>query len=508
MHTLLAALALAQTPTQAYTVDPAVGQPISPYIYGANFPDWRRLGPLFPLARQGGNRMSAYNWETNASNAGSDWHHQNDGYMGQTDEPGWTVRTFVEDAVRHGAAALVTVPCTGYVAADKKADGDVAQTPNHLETRFHRSYPRKNGPLAYPPDTTDRAVYQDEFAAWISKFARPNAPVWFSLDNEVDLWGFTHQRIWPRNPTYAQILQIGIEYAQAIKAVAPRSLVFGPVSYGWQGFRTFQDAPDANGRDFLDFYLAGMRAAGQRAGRRLLDVLDIHWYPEARGGGVRVTSPEATPALVAARVQAPRSLWDPTYVEDSWIAENLGRKPIALLPGLLEQIRRQYPGTRLAITEYDYGGGRDASGLVAQADVLGIFGRHGVFAAAHWGISPDRPATVAAFRAFRDYDGRGGKFGSRSLRVQGGDPAVSSLYASSSPDRPGRLVLVAVNKSSSPTSFEVSLRGFSIRSAAGYRLDGANLRSAVRFQPQVGRGALRFQAPALSVSTVEVVGAR
>ncbi len=500
------ALAALLSQTQAYTVDADRYHPISPYIYGANFPDWRRLGALFPLARQGGNRMSAYNWENNASNAGSDWRHQNDGYMGETDEPGWTARTFLQDAQRNGAAVLLTVPCTGYVAADKKADGDVAQTPDYLKTRFVRSLPRKNGPYVYPPDTKDDAVYQDEFVAWITKVALPNTPVWFSLDNEVDLWGFTHQRIWPKNPTYAQILEIGKAYAAGIKAAAPKSLVFGPASYGWNGFRTFQGAPDANGRDFLDFYLAGMREAEKEAGRRLLDVLDVHWYPEARGGGVRITTREATPALVEARVQAPRSLWDPTYVEDSWIAESLGKKPIALLPGLFEQIRRQYPGTRLAITEYDYGGGSDASGLVAQADVLGVFGRYGLFAACHWGIGADRPATVAGFRAFRDYDGRGGKFGTRSLQVEGGDPAVSSLYASTSPETPGRLVVVAINKTNRPVPFEVSLRGFRARSALGYRRDGTNLAVPAKFSPKVSEDRLTFEAPALSVCTVEVSG--
>src|SRR5262249_30646768 len=51
------------------TIDTADRRDISPYIYGVNFPDWDKLGFSVPLARQGGNRMTAYNWETNASNA-------------------------------------------------------------------------------------------------------------------------------------------------------------------------------------------------------------------------------------------------------------------------------------------------------------------------------------------------------------------------------------------------------------------------------------------------------
>src|SRR5207302_1873942 len=108
----------------------------------------------------------------------------------------------------------------------------------------------------------------------------------------------------------------------AIKAIAPNALVFGPVCYGWAGFTSLQGAPDANGRNFLDFYLASMRDAERSGGKRLLDVLDLHWYPEARGGGKRITESGADPALIRARLQAPRSLWDPAYQEDSWIVRD------------------------------------------------------------------------------------------------------------------------------------------------------------------------------------------
>ncbi|MFQ3588053.1 MAG: glycoside hydrolase family 44 protein [Fimbriimonadaceae bacterium] len=498
-------LVLAQ-PSAAFTVDPTQAVEISPYIYGTNFPDWEGLNTPFPFARQGGNRMSAYNWETNASNAGSDWHHQNDGYLGESDEPGWTVRRFFEPAQSRGAAVLLTVPTLGYVSADKNADGDVNQTPNYREVRFHRSLPTKpGGAFAYPPDTTDRVVYQDEFVAWVEKARSKTTPIWYSLDNEPDLWAHTHARLVPKNPGYAGIIANNVAFAGAIKAVAPDTLVFGPANYGWQGFRRFQDADDSRGQDFLDVYLAAMRIAERRTGRRLLDALDIHWYPEARGDGRRITSDDReTPGLAEARIQAPRSLWDPTYVEDSWIAESLGRKPIALLPGILDQIRRHYPGTKLAITEYNYGGSRHPSGLVAQADVLGIFGRYGIFAAANWGLSPGDSAQLAAFRAFLDFDAKGARFGDVGLGVQGGDPAAESLYAARDRSNPNRLTLVAVNKTASPRMFVV--RTATSRSAS---VRGFAARHDRPFEPgslPVARsgGTVRFTVPAYGVATVEI----
>ena len=59
-------------PKTTFTIDLTQTKPISPYIYGANFPEWDKIGVPFPLARQGGNRLTAYNWTNNASNAGSD----------------------------------------------------------------------------------------------------------------------------------------------------------------------------------------------------------------------------------------------------------------------------------------------------------------------------------------------------------------------------------------------------------------------------------------------------
>ncbi len=47
---------------------------ISPYIYGVSS-ELMDNNVSTTSVRAGGNRFSAYNWETNASNAGADWKH-------------------------------------------------------------------------------------------------------------------------------------------------------------------------------------------------------------------------------------------------------------------------------------------------------------------------------------------------------------------------------------------------------------------------------------------------
>ena len=72
-----------------FTIDSAAARhPISPYIYGMNQSDWAGRSRGLRLGRLGGNRWTAYNWETNASNAGSDYRHQNDDYLGGGDVAG------------------------------------------------------------------------------------------------------------------------------------------------------------------------------------------------------------------------------------------------------------------------------------------------------------------------------------------------------------------------------------------------------------------------------------
>ena len=102
------------------------------------------------MVRQGGNRMTAYNWETNASNAGSDYQHQNDGFLSESAEPGLVSSSYMKAAQENGAAVLLTIPTLGYVSADKNGNGDVNKTPNYLSVRFKKSTQRSqeaNSPI-------------------------------------------------------------------------------------------------------------------------------------------------------------------------------------------------------------------------------------------------------------------------------------------------------------------------------------------------------------------------
>jgi hypothetical protein len=439
--------------------------------------------------------------------------NQNDGFLETILKvdgsiPGEVVRAPTEQALTAGADMLVTIPICGYVAADKNGGGDVNLSPNYLGTRFHQTIAAKGAPFTTMPDLNDGKVYQDEFAAWLKgkfpdAFAGDEARILFSMDNEPDLWNATHPRIHPENVGYVELAKKNRDFARAIKAVVPNALVTGMVSYGFAGYLSLQAAPDKMG-DAIDYYLAQMKIAEDMDGLRLIDVLDLHWYSEVYASGKRITEEDISADSVAARVQAPRSLWDPNYKESSWIANDVLQGPIKLIPWLKAKIAANYPGTAIGFTEYNYGGGGHISGAIAQADVLGIFGREDVALAAYWSLGGPSTFIDAAFRAFTSYDDDGAHFGDTSIQAITSDVEKTSLYASVDAANPGRTVLVAINKTGAPLTAAVTLAANAdYQSVELWQLTGASPALASVPGPALAdTNAFLLTLPAYSVQVV------
>jgi hypothetical protein len=245
--------------------------------------------------------------------------------------------------------------------------------------------------------------------------------------------------------SYEDMLTNFESYALAIKAVAPQALTLGPDVSGWTAYQyaaldagsdryaTHSDRQAHGGKAFLPWWLGEVHRQDAAAGVRSLDLLDIHYYPQADG----VYGAAADPATRTRRIRSTHSLWDPSYSDESWIGE-----PVNLLPRLKSWVNSEYPGTGIAITEYSWGGEKDASGAVALAEVLGIFGREGVTLASYWTYPPPDSPAGAAFRLYRNFDGRGGTFGDRSLPTHVNQAGVSAFAARHSDSRETDVVLV------------------------------------------------------------------
>jgi mannan endo-1,4-beta-mannosidase len=259
--------------------------------------------------------------------------------------------------------------------------------------------------------------------------------------------------------------------------------------FGWSEFESLSGAPDSEEWNkkygtYIDFFLASMKELEQKNGKRLVHSLDLHWYPEMRGTQ-RITENDSSHKTIAARLEAPRSFWDPTFKEPSWIGDKLG-KPIRLFPWLKEVIAKRYPGTQLAMTEYNFGTGGHVSGGLAQVDVLGIFGREGLVIANYWGNGAgvgELPEYIqSAFKLYRNYDGKGGKFGDTAVEATSADLTKGVVYAATD-SKTKQLTVVVINKDLTNNTLAKVKLGQNYKAARGYQFDATS--SAVRALPRV-----------------------
>ncbi len=458
---LFTGFGLTQTVNFTVTVKDSL-QPISPFIYGTNSMSTGNVN--WTALRQGGNRMTGYNWENNASSAGTDWYNNSDNYLtgiiginnrDSANVPGVFTTYFLNKANRIGAYSLITLQMAGYAARDKNGPVDSLQTAP--SGRWVVVKDVKGSGFVYPPDTSDNFVYMDEYVNFlVNKYGTANTGTGvkgYSLDNEPSLWSHTHPRIHPSNTTCRELIQRSVALSKAVKSIDPSAEIFGPALYGFNAYNTFQDSPDwttvSKGKNyswFIDYYLDQMKKASDTAGVRLLDVLDLHWYSEAAGDN-RITDPNAkTYSDDTARVHAPATLWESPkiYVENSWIGQ-WEKSYLPLIPKVLSSIKKYYPGTKLGFTEFNYGGENDITGAIAFSDVLGIFGKYGVYFATVWPLTDNSPYFSAAYNIYRNYDGFNSSFGNLSIPAQSSDYSNTSIYASET-EGINEIHLVVINK--------------------------------------------------------------
>jgi hypothetical protein len=514
--------------TVTVTVNPAITHRISPYIYGINFAaKVSGLPSGLTCDRAGGNRLTAYNWVTNASNAGSDWSYQNDNSLSSSATPAEAISSFIADDQSSGMATVITFQLQGLVAGDESGPVSVADPPDRarFKTAVFRKKLVSDVPFTTSPPPDEETVYMDEFIwALDQKFSGRNIfgaapsshPVFAELDNEPELWNSTHLEIQGsvRVPSDKYIAKT-ISLATALKTQFPDLVIFGPANYGFYGLYAWNGeftATPAGNDWFTDRYLSAIKTASLRFGKPLVDVYDFHWYPEVKDvNGQRITTlngPTLTDAQVQAIVQSPRSLWDTTYTENSWIAQALGQ-PVYIVGRIQARIAAENPGMKLALTEYNNGGGQHIAGTIAEADDLGIFGVQNLFAANLWLLTADEPFVLAGFRAFRDFDGANHHFGDISVQATSSNVGNVAVYVSTDSTRPGRVVIVAINRSTSAQRTSITgqpLTGsahFFQMTAATAKTQHAIRPVATGIQP-VSQSTLTVTLPALSVTSVDI----
>ncbi len=500
-------------------------------IYGMNFAS-RELAEAvrLPVKRWGGNATSRYNWQNDTSNKGSDWYYEN--VSSANSNPGSlpdgsAADRFVEENRRTGTKTLLTAPLLGWVAKrrveghpydcgfsvakyGKQAPyGNMAATDPYdpdCGTGIISYEMASDGKTKIPiyvtgnnPTDTSVAIEPSFIEEWLQHLvgkygtAENGGVAYYNLDNEPMLWNGTQRDVHPQPASYDEMRDRTYQYAAAIKNIDPSAKTLGPVVWGWPAyFYSALDAAESNNfKDesklidfkqhgnvhFAPWYLQEMQRYEQEHGVRILDYLDLHIYPQVKGV---YTDGVGTTTAQNARLRSIRQLWDESYTHEDWIGQ-----PVYLIPRMKQWIQDNYPGTKTAITEYDWGGLNSLSGALAQADILGVFGREGLDLATLWTqISPTSPAAYA-FRMYRNYDGSGSGFGETSVQAQSTDQETLAIYAAER-NEDNSVTAMVINKEPKSVESTLNLAGFMSGSTVEvFRYSSDNLKTIEQLADEV-----------------------
>jgi hypothetical protein len=347
--------------------------------------------------------------------------------------------------------------------------------------------------------------------------------IW-DLDNEPTWWDAVHRDVHPVPFTYDEVTNGGIGTALAIKTADPTALVSGPVIDYWEayfyskkdiesgwssGSPCYQpwsnpvDREAHGGVAMIEYYLQQFKNYSQQYGVRLLDYVDIHGYfaPDYPAGGSSVAFTTAGDTQEQqARMNGTRVFWDPTYTDPNFPQPNYitdsnytsNCSPAAqapqLIPMLQKWVANDYPGTKTAIDEYNFGGLESMNGALVQADILGIFGRAGLGMGAFWpstNYNQQGPGNYA-FAIYRNYDGNDSTFGdaylyATSTATSGDGEGQLAVYGGQR-SSDNSITVMVINKTYGSLTSTISLENFTAPSgttAEVYQYSNANLSAIV-----------------------------
>lgn len=494
------------------------GQQVSPTIFGIAWADIDKdIGAT--AHRWGGNTTSRYNHKISAWNTANDWFWQNlkiDSH-----------EVFLAKAAEKGGLAAVTVPMLGWVSKDttsasfpvsafgaqQKTDPDHPDFGNGLKpdgkTLIPPGEPTRTSVKITPEDVGD---FVKKVRAYEKKVGKKIVFEWI-LDNEPGLWNTTHRDVHPDPLTYDELLEKTIAFATAIRMADPDAIIAGPCSYGWweyfysakdqvAGFRNKPDRKAHGDVPLIAWYLQKLAEHEKKTGIRLLDVLDVHVYPQAD----KVQMPDGADSAGGGdtdrktndlRFRTTRSLWDREYVDESWIKE-----AVYLIPRMKDLIAQNYPGRGFQVGEYNFGAEGHPAGGVALAEVLGRFALNGVSHAFYWTYPKKPKPAYWAFRAYRNYDGNGGHF--QEQIVPSSSPSGTSLYASH--DAAGkRWVIVALNFSADrPHDASIELKGCTSPGGVKSFVYTGGDQGFVAGEVKLEGSSLKGKLPPYSITVIEV----
>jgi len=250
----------------------------------------------------------------------------------------------------------------------------------------------------------------------------------FELDNEPGLWNSIHRDVKPVAISYDELWNKTVQYGGAIRKNYPNAQIYGPVPWGWceymfsplDGCSAGADRQKHGNVPLLQWYIQQVGNYKAKYNTQLVDVIDVHIYPQSNDISFSNAEDTITAAL---RFRSTRAIWDPTYTDESWIAQ-----PVYLVTRVQQWIQQSAPGLKVAVSEYNWGNDDIITGALAQVMILGIFARQNVYLATRWVSPTSNTRTENAFKLYTNYDGKGSSVHGDSVYAVSSDDDVVTSY--------------------------------------------------------------------------------
>jgi hypothetical protein len=280
-------------------------KPVSPWIYGRNNSlsksasspttalQWQRLrdAGVTMLREGGGNNSTKYNWRRKVSSH-PDWY--NNVYAQDWD---YSARSLMQNLP--AAQGLWTLSLLGHVARTNAANfNDWGYNQSKWWNGVNQNL--AGGGTINPaggnkalkdgnPDLYLESWPADSVTGILRHWFGENGIgldkqrfLYWNMDNEPEIWNGTHDDVMPVLISAEEFMQRYFETAKKARALFPEIKLAGPVPANeWQWYNWNSDRILYKGKYhvWLEYFIRRIAEEEAASGIKLLDVLDIHFYP-------------------------------------------------------------------------------------------------------------------------------------------------------------------------------------------------------------------------------------
>ncbi|HTA62748.1 MAG TPA: glycoside hydrolase family 44 protein [Bacteroidia bacterium] len=513
-------------------VDAAAGRKnISPYIYGRNnsisddpnsptpAATWKlmRDAGLRYTRENGGNNATKYNWRKKISSH-PDWY--NNCYAHNWDYAAKTLQDSMPNTQGMWAFQLI-----GYAASNLNNNfndygyngsnswGGTCQNlagggvPNSAGTCSATT--NGNTSLYLENWTADSTtnILNHWFGSGSLGYTTTNKIYW-SMDNEPDGWNYTHDDVMPTLPTAENFMQLYFAVAKKARAKFPNIKLTGPVpesEWQWYNWNNSKITVSGQSYNWLEFFIKRCAEEQTASGIRLLDVIDIHSYPNetndadvVQGHRIYFDTTYRYPGANGVKTTS-LSGWD-TSITKEYIFGRVNK--------WLTQYMGANHGVTCGVSEYAINSTTPNIIANAYASTLGTFADNGVEFFSPWTWNIGMWETMHLFSRY-------GK-STRIQSISSNENDISAYSSINTANDSVTIILVNRNLTSSHAT-NISLSNFSITTGTYNTLQIKNLPSTETFVSHtnnalhtstvsVASNSLSVSLPALSTTAIVLKG--